>query len=157
VSAVSVLWIEIWKWNKRKITHNPTKYKDHEKPIVSVDWLHEHLQDPELIILDAILETPIEDIQIKELEPLTSKPSLAILIVRCPILYQTRAFATACRKIGIHNGSKIVVYDTKGIYSSPRAWWLWSWDMRRFGVLDGGLPAWIKEGYATEKETGTIV
>jgi hypothetical protein len=25
-----------------------------------------------------------------ELEPLTSKPSLAILIVRCPILYQTR-------------------------------------------------------------------
>jgi hypothetical protein len=71
-----------------KITHNPTKYKNHEK-IVSVDWLHEHLQDPELIILDAILETPIEDIQIKELEPLTSKPSLAIL-VRCPILYQTR-------------------------------------------------------------------
>jgi 3-mercaptopyruvate sulfurtransferase SseA len=51
-----------------KITHNPTKYKNHEK-IVSVDWLHEHLQDPELIILDAILETPIEDIQIKELEP----------------------------------------------------------------------------------------
>jgi hypothetical protein len=58
-----------------------------KKPIVSVDWLHEHLQD-QLIILD--LETPIEDIQIKELEPLTSKPSLAILIVRCPILYQTR-------------------------------------------------------------------
>jgi 3-mercaptopyruvate sulfurtransferase SseA len=28
--------------------------------------------------------------------------------------------------------------------------------MRRFGVLDGGLPAWIKEGYATEK-TGTIM
>jgi 3-mercaptopyruvate sulfurtransferase SseA len=24
-------------------------------------------------------------------------------------------------------------------------------------VLDGGLPAWIKEGYATEKETGTII
>jgi thiosulfate/3-mercaptopyruvate sulfurtransferase len=31
----------------------------------------------------------------------------------------SEAFATACRKIGIHNGSKIVVYDTKGIYSSP--------------------------------------
>jgi thiosulfate/3-mercaptopyruvate sulfurtransferase len=53
--------------------------------------------------------------------------------------------------MGIHNESKIVVYDTKGIYSSPRAWWLLrSWDMR-FG-FDGGLPAWIKEGYATEKD-----
>jgi hypothetical protein len=60
-----------------------------KNPIVSVDWLHEHLQD-QLIILDAILETPIEGYQIKGLEPLTSKPSLAILIVRCPILYQTR-------------------------------------------------------------------
>jgi 3-mercaptopyruvate sulfurtransferase SseA len=44
--------IEIWKWNKRKITHNQ-RNKNHENPIVSVDWLHEHLQDPELIILDA--------------------------------------------------------------------------------------------------------
>jgi hypothetical protein len=50
VSAVSVLWIEIWKWNKRKNTTQ--RNKDHENPIVSVDWLHEHLQDPELIILD---------------------------------------------------------------------------------------------------------
>jgi Ca2+-transporting ATPase len=27
VSAVSVLWIEIWKWNKRKNNTQPTKYK----------------------------------------------------------------------------------------------------------------------------------
>jgi thiosulfate/3-mercaptopyruvate sulfurtransferase len=55
----------------------------------------------------------IEDIQIKELEPLTSKPSLAILIVLPNTVPNSEAFATACRKIGIHNGSKIVVYDTK--------------------------------------------
>jgi thiosulfate/3-mercaptopyruvate sulfurtransferase len=120
VSAVSVLWLKYGNGISEKITHNPTKYKIMKNPIVSVDWLHEHLQDPELIILDAILETPIGDIQIK-VEPLTSKPSLAILIVRCPILYQTRKPLRQPAVIkGIHNGSKIVVYDTKGIYSSPR-------------------------------------
>jgi thiosulfate/3-mercaptopyruvate sulfurtransferase len=107
-----------------KITHNPTKYKNHENPIVSVDWLHEHLQDPELIILDAILETPIGypnkgartfDIKTKFSDTNSPLPNT---------VPNSEAFATACRKIGIHNG-KIVVYDTKGIYSSPRAWWLW--------------------------------
>jgi 3-mercaptopyruvate sulfurtransferase SseA len=63
-----------------------------------------------------------------------------------------RLCATAC-KMGIHNGS-IVVYDTKNLFS-PRAWWLLrSWDMRRFGYSMAA--AWIKEGYATEKKTGTI-
>jgi thiosulfate/3-mercaptopyruvate sulfurtransferase len=60
------------------------------------------------------LETPIEDIQIKGARTLTSKPSLAILIVRTNTVPNSEAFATACRKMGIHNGSKIVVYD-KGI------------------------------------------
>jgi thiosulfate/3-mercaptopyruvate sulfurtransferase len=43
------------------------------------------------------------------------------------------------------------LYD-KGFIREPKGVVaLRSWDMRRFGVLDGGLPAWIKEGYATEK------
>jgi thiosulfate/3-mercaptopyruvate sulfurtransferase len=102
------------------------------------------------------LETPIEDIQ-KGARTFDIKTKFSDTNSPLPnTVPNSEAFATACRKIGIHNGSKIVVYDTKGIYSSPRAWWLLrSWDMRRF-VLDGGLPAWIKEGYATEK-TGTIV
>jgi thiosulfate/3-mercaptopyruvate sulfurtransferase len=79
------------------------------------------------------LETPIEDIQIKGSLNIKTKFS----DTNSPLpntVPNSEAFATACRKIGIHNGSKIVVYDTKGIYSSPRAWWLLrSWDMRRFG------------------------
>jgi 3-mercaptopyruvate sulfurtransferase SseA len=93
------------------------------------------------------------DIQIKELEPLTSKPSLAILIV-LPNTVPNSGFARQPAKMGIHNGS-IVVYDTKNLFS-PRAWWLLrSWDMRRFGYSMAA--AWIKEGYATEKKTGTII
>jgi thiosulfate/3-mercaptopyruvate sulfurtransferase len=34
----------------------------------------------------------------------------------------------------------------------PRAWWLLIMGREGLG-FDGGLPAWIKEGYATEKKT----
>ncbi len=45
----------------------------------------------------------------------------------------------------------IIVYDVHGILSAPRAWWM----CRLFGhpkvsVLDGGLPAWLAQGYAVE-------
>jgi hypothetical protein len=145
-------WIEIWKWNKRKITHNPTKYKNHEKPIVSVDWLHEHLKT-RINYSRCHLETPIEDIQIKGARTFI-KTKFSDTNSPPNTVPNSEAFATACRKMGIHNGSKIVVYDTKGIYSSPRAWWLLrSWDMRlgtrwRLACLDKGMLL---------KKTGTII
>jgi thiosulfate/3-mercaptopyruvate sulfurtransferase len=45
----------------------------------------------------------------------------------------------------------VVFYDQHGLRGSPRGWWM----MRLFGhdnvaVLDGGLPAWVKEGHAVE-------
>jgi thiosulfate/3-mercaptopyruvate sulfurtransferase len=101
----------------------------------------------ELIILDAILETPIEDIQIKGARNFDIKTKFSDTNSPLPnTVPNSEAFATACRKIGIHNGSKIVVYDTKGIYR-PRAWWLFKvMGHEKVWVLDGGLPAWIKEG-----------
>jgi thiosulfate/3-mercaptopyruvate sulfurtransferase len=33
-------------------------------------------------------------------------------------------FEQAAQKLGINASSKIIVYDSLGIYSSPRAWWL---------------------------------
>ena len=124
-----------------------------KNPIVSVAWLHEHLQDPELIILDAILEMPSEDIQIRGARTFDIKNKFSDTNSQLPnTVPNPDAFATACRKIGIQSSSKIVVYDNKGIYLSPRAWWLFKvMGHEKVWVLDGGLPAWIKEGYPTEK------
>jgi thiosulfate/3-mercaptopyruvate sulfurtransferase len=60
-------------------------------------------------------------------------------------------FAEAAGKLGIADTDTIVVYDSRGLYSAPRVWCTF----RIFGaknvfVLDGGLPAWIAEGRATE-------
>jgi len=61
------------------------------------------------------------------------------------------AFATAVRRLGVDVGSTVVVYDTVGVFSSPRVWW----SLRAMGhpkvfVLDGGLKAWVAEGHPVE-------
>ena len=53
--------------------------------------------------------------------------------------------------MGINNDSAIVVYDDKGIYSSARVWWMFkAFGFNNIAVLNGGFPAWLKAGYATE-------
>lgn len=52
-------------------------------------------------------------------------------------------FESEARALGINTDSIVAVYDRWGIYSSPRAWWMF----RAMGhtntfVLQGGLPAW---------------
>jgi thiosulfate/3-mercaptopyruvate sulfurtransferase len=59
--------------------------------------------------------------------------------------------------LGISNGSRIVFYDQKGIFSAPRGWWM----MRLFGhdavaVLDGGLPKWRGEGRTVERGPSAV-
>ncbi|KAJ3018378.1 UNVERIFIED_CONTAM: threonyl-tRNA synthetase [Siphonaria sp. JEL0065] len=51
-------------------------------------------------------------------------------------------------ELGIRNSDHVVVYDTVGIHSSPRAWWIFKlMGHENVSVLDGGLPEWIKSGY----------
>ncbi|CAH2312448.1 3-mercaptopyruvate sulfurtransferase-like [Pelobates cultripes] len=59
-------------------------------------------------------------------------------------------FSEYAGHLGISNNNHVVVYDASdfGSYSAPRLWWMF----RVFGhpqvsVLDGGLKAWMKEGY----------
>jgi thiosulfate/3-mercaptopyruvate sulfurtransferase len=57
------------------------------------------------------------------------------------------AFAAAAGALGIGDGDRVVVYDTRGVVSAARVWWTF----RVFGhdavaVLDGGLAKWRAEG-----------
>jgi thiosulfate/3-mercaptopyruvate sulfurtransferase len=61
-------------------------------------------------------------------------------------------FADAMMKLGIDDGDRIVVYDGTGIFSAPRAWWMFKiMGHDNVAVLDGGLPKWKAEGRALEK------
>lgn len=62
------------------------------------------------------------------------------------------SFEQKLKSFGIKQNTKIVVYDNIGLYSAPRAWWmLKSVGISDIAVLDGGLPKWIENGYATNR------
>ena len=46
--------------------------------------------------------------------------------------------------------SQIVVYDSAGLFSAARVWWMFRlYGHQNVQVLDGGLPAWKDAGYPT--------
>lgn len=56
-------------------------------------------------------------------------------------------FAEEVGRLGIRPDAHLVVYDTLGLYSAARVWWMFTvYGHERVSVLDGGLPAWIKAG-----------
>ncbi|KAJ6509297.1 Rhodanese-like domain-containing protein [Mycena vitilis] len=57
-------------------------------------------------------------------------------------------FARACEKFGIEPSSRVVMYDSHGVFSSPRALWMFkSFGHQNAAILDGGLPRWESEGF----------
>jgi len=60
------------------------------------------------------------------------------------------AFAARMGLLGISSDHDIVVYDTVGIRSSARVWWMFRvMGAGRVRVLDGGLPGWLAGGRVT--------
>ncbi|PFH50741.1 hypothetical protein AMATHDRAFT_75429 [Amanita thiersii Skay4041] len=63
-----------------------------------------------------------------------------------------RVFADACEKFGITPASHVILYDTHGIFSSPRALFMFrSFGHENSSIIDGGLPLWRLEGLPTEE------
>jgi len=128
--------------------------------IVSVQWLHENLKNPDLIILDATLSPKkeklppsLKGIQIKGARYFDIKNKFSNLNDPFPSAFPSRElFQKECRILGINTSSTIVVYDANGIYSSPRAWLLFkAMGHKNIAVLNGGLPEWLSHKFATEK------
>jgi thiosulfate/3-mercaptopyruvate sulfurtransferase len=60
-------------------------------------------------------------------------------------------FSSRMRAMGIGDGSRIVVYDSRGLYSAARVWWTFRvMGVDDVSVLNGGLPKWKREGLPLE-------
>ncbi|ERN14761.1 thiosulfate/3-mercaptopyruvate sulfurtransferase 1, mitochondrial isoform X1 [Amborella trichopoda] len=130
------------------------------EPVVSVDWLHENLREPNVKVLDASWYMPDEQRNPLQEYQVAHIPGALFFDVdgisdrtsNLPhMLPSEEAFAAAVSALGIHNKDGLVVYDGKGIFSAARVWWMF----RVFGhdkvwVLDGGLPRWRASGYDVE-------
>lgn len=131
-----------------------------ESPLVTVDWLYKHLEAENLVILDATIpkfvRTSIEDNlgYIPNSLFFDIKKKFSNISADFPNTIPTsKQFQSEARELGINSNSCIIVYDAHGIYSSPRAWWLFKYfGHTNIAVLDGGLPEWMSKKYATQKK-----
>ena len=129
-------------------------------PVVTTSWLAEHLEAPDVRIVDCSWFLPGSDrdpraeyaeahipgavfFDIDEIADLTSPyPHM----LPDPVKFSSRV-----RKMGLGDGTRIVTYDSSGILGAARVWWTF----RAMGhedivVLDGGLPKWLAENRPVE-------
>ncbi|MDP3546348.1 MAG: 3-mercaptopyruvate sulfurtransferase [Phreatobacter sp.] len=126
----------------------------------STEWLADHLDFPDLIILDAsyYLSTMGRDAEAEFLaghipgaqrfDIDTVKDTSSDLPHMMP---SAVVFSAACRKLGIGDGKSVLIYDGAGLFAAPRVWWMFrSFGVERVFILDGGLPKWVAEGRPLE-------
>ena len=129
---------------------------DRTKWLVSTQWLEDHLDSPDIVVVDGSWFMPAEERNAVAEHAAEHIPgavyfdmdAIADLSVDLPHMLPTADFfARSVEALGISNGQKIVVYDSKGIWSSPRIWWTFRvMGVADVFVLDGGLPKWKTEG-----------
>lgn len=62
--------------------------------------------------------------------------------------------AARLSQCGVAPGRQVVAYDDAGGSSASRLWWLLRWlGHERVSLLDGGYPAWLREGLPVEAAT----
>ncbi|WP_040572178.1 sulfurtransferase [Shewanella benthica] len=130
-----------------------------KSPLVTTLWLEQHLDDDRLIVLDASMAKVVGRPQIlyDTFSCILGAKKLDLENELCDLTSkQTHAFPTVAQFIdiisalGISQTSQIIIYDNQGIYSSPRAWWIFKvMGFNNVYVLDGGLPQWLAEGRTT--------
>ncbi|MEM7472441.1 MAG: 3-mercaptopyruvate sulfurtransferase [Pseudomonadota bacterium] len=133
---------------------------DDPKTLVSTDWLQQHLNDPDLRILDASWYLPdagrdgkaeynrghIPGARFFDIGEISDTRS-ALPHMAPPV----EKFMSRMRAMGVGDGHQVVVYDGAGLFSAARVWWLFRlMGKTDIAVLDGGYPKWVAEGRPTE-------
>lgn len=132
------------------------------QPIVSTHWLATHLKNPNLLVFDSSLKSPVNKIigapsNNKKLQipgtRIFNLDDISNHSTTLPhMMPNEELFTQKMRELGVCKNSVIVFYDNRGIYSSPRAWWmLKAMGHEQVAVLNGGLPAWIKANLPCEE------
>ncbi|MBK4716034.1 MULTISPECIES: 3-mercaptopyruvate sulfurtransferase [Tenebrionibacter/Tenebrionicola group] len=120
---------------------------------VTGEWLAEHLNDPEIQILDARMAPPGQEHRdvpgeyrsghlpgavYFDIEALSDRNTTLAHMMPRP-----EAFAVAMRELGVCSDRHLVVYDEGDLFCAPRAWWmLKTFGVQNISILAGGLAGW---------------
>jgi thiosulfate/3-mercaptopyruvate sulfurtransferase len=130
------------------------------QPFVSTAWLQEHLNDPNLVVVDGSWYLPTQN-RDPQAEYLAGHIPGAVrfdidtvkdISSSLPhMLPSPEEFAKAVGAMGISESMTIVVYDGAGLFSAPRVRWTFqAFGAHNVSILDGGFPAWKAEGRPVE-------
>lgn len=124
--------------------------------LIETDELERELHAPDFVIIDASWHMPDEgkDARAEYLEEHIPGALFVdideIADTKSPfphMLPPPEKFSSRMRAMGIGDGSRIVVYDTQGLFSAARVWWMFRvMGVEDVSVLNGGLPKWKREG-----------
>ncbi len=141
--------------------------------LVSTEWLSQHLDDPDLVILDCTVLVEEDDqgnvrtVSGKSnfdtghipgagfadlMGDLSDPDSKLGFAVPTP-----EQFARVMGALGVGDDSRVVLYDASGTVWAARVWWMLRWvGFDRVALLDGGLKAWTTEGRPLSTEAPVV-
>lgn len=147
-------------------TSQNTTTSEVEKPtiiesLVTTQWLSEHMNDPNLVILDSTVLVKMDsgnmsNISGRDLYEKGHIPKAQFADLKKAmsdsessfdfVMPSPEQFAKALGELGIDNQSKVVVYSAENHVWATRMWWMLRWaGLEQVAVLDGGLQAWKAE------------
>lgn len=124
--------------------------------LVDTDWLAGNLDTPGIVPVDATFHLPVWN-RDAEAEFVDGHIPGAVFFdidrislpddPRPHMLPTPAGFATAVGALGIGPDDHVVAYDSHGLMSAARCWFMFkAFGHARVSVLDGGLKAWLAEG-----------
>ncbi len=133
--------------------------------VVTTEWLAEHLDDPDLRVVDGTSFLPNVPRNARAEYEVKHIPGAVLIDIEevsdhgSPLphmLPSAEQFARQVGALGIGNEHMVVIYDSMGVRTSPRVWWMFRvFGHDRVAVLDGGLPKWESESRPLASGNGT--
>ncbi|AYZ19305.1 MULTISPECIES: 3-mercaptopyruvate sulfurtransferase [Klebsiella] len=129
---------------------------------VAADWLAEHIDDPEIQIIDARMAPPGQEQRNLNAEYQAGHiPGAVFFDIEAlsdhtsplpHMMPRAEAFAVAMRELGVSTDKHLVVYDEGNLFSAPRAWWmLRTFGVERVSIVAGGLEGWRRDELPLEQ------
>lgn len=131
--------------------------------LVSAKWLVEHINDPDLIVLDSTVVTAMNDkgqftnISGRATFEAGHIPTASFADLKGNLsdqenslefaLPSSQQFSKVMSTLGVGENSRVVIYSSKNAVWAARLWWMLRWSgFEQVALLDGGIKAWTDAG-----------
>jgi thiosulfate/3-mercaptopyruvate sulfurtransferase len=113
------------------------------------EFLVKRLPNAQFLDLDAVAAP--HELGLKHMmpEPRVFAEAMGTFQFRYPLSYLFIALGPG--RFGILPSSHVMIYDTHGVFSSPRALFMFrAYGHKKSSIINGGLPCWVDEGLSLQ-------